>query len=265
MSGVPLFLGFLGKEFIYEATLGYESGAPLALSTVETVLTIAALLTNIAFVGVALLVTIIPFTGTKTPAAEGAHRPPIELWFGPLVLGGMGLVLGLLPHFVSEYLTSPSAGVVYGSELEMHLFIVPESLSPMLILSILTIVSGIGLFVARDRLQGVFGAFHNVIGPESLYERMVKNLPYWAEDITRVYQNGYLRNYVATIIGVLVLLVGYTFFVHSGISFPLDSLAGITDVQFHEAVIALVIVAGLICFPKTMSSAITNRSRPPAV
>ncbi len=58
-------------------------------------------------------------------------------------------------------------------------------------------------------------------------------------------QNGYLRYYIATIVGMLVLLMAYTFYVHSGMAFPLESLGGITDIQFHEAAIALVILLGL--------------------
>ena len=253
MSGVPLFLGFLGKEFIYEATLGYEAGEPLALSAAEGFLTAAALLTNIAFVAVALLVAIIPFLGTKTKAVENAHRTMIDLWFSPLVLGSLGLVLGLLPHFVSEYLTSPSAGAVYGSELEMHLFILPESLSPMFILSLITIVSGFGLFRLRDRLSGVFNLVNPANGPDALYDRLVANLPTWADNLTKIYQNGYLRNYVATILGATMFLVVYAFVIRGQIQFPLDTFSRITNIQFHEAVIALVIVVGLISVMRARS------------
>ncbi len=253
MSGVPLFLGFLGKEFIYEATLGYTSGEVLTPSTLEFLLTAAALITNIAFVAVALLVTVIPFLGAKTPAAEKAHGAPIGLWFSPLLLGSLGVVLALVPDFVSEFLASPSAEVVYGSELEMKLFILPPSISPMFVLSLVTIAGGVGLFMLRGRLQGLYDAVNPSIGPQSVYEQFMERLPGWSTNLTRVYQNGYLRNYVATIVGVLVLLLGYTFFFHSGIPWPVAAVAGITDIQVHEAVIVLVIVAGLISVMRAKS------------
>ena len=42
------------------------------------------------------------------------------------------------------------------------------------------------------------------------------------------------------------MLIAYTYFVFSGLTVPVDTLKRITDIQFHEAIIGLVIVAGLI-------------------
>jgi multicomponent Na+:H+ antiporter subunit A len=246
MSGVPLFLGFLGKEFIYEATLGYEAGAPLNLTWIEGALTLAALLTNIAFVAVALLVTLIPFRGSSADLPKQPHRPAVALWFGPLVLGAMGLVLGLLPDMVSEFLTSPSSSVIYGQPLEMHLFIIPDKVSPMLLLSILTIAGGVVIYALRRRLQPLYAALNPAIGPERAYEAFMAALPEMAAAITRRQQSGYLRYYVLTIVGTLVGLIALTYFVVSGIRFPVETLARIQDVRFYEVLIALAMLIGLV-------------------
>jgi multicomponent Na+:H+ antiporter subunit A len=257
MSGVPLFVGFVGKEFIYEATLGYEAGAALNLSTVQAGLTLAALLTNIAFVAVALLVTLVPFTGALKETPQHPHAPPLTLWFSPLLLGLLGLALGLLPGITAEWLAGPAASAIYGKPLEMHLFILPESLSPMFLLSLLTLAGGAALYAARARIQPVFERLRLAGGPEQVYENLMAGLPRLADRVTGVLQSGYLRYYVATIVGALALLVGYTYFGYSGLPLPLDTLAGITDVQFHEAIIALVMLIGLVSVLRSSSLLIT--------
>ncbi|MAS37270.1 MAG: NADH-quinone oxidoreductase subunit L [Anaerolineaceae bacterium] len=257
MSGVPGFLGFVGKEFIYEATLGYVKDEALMLTAIEALMTLLALLTNIAFVAVALLVTLVPFTGKDTETPQHPHAPPLNLWFSPFVLGAMGLVLGLLPHFVAEMLTGPAAGAIYGQELEMHLFILPEYISPMFILSVLTIIGGILVYTFRARLQGLYETVNPSFGAERAYEAAMAALPRLANNVTDVLQNGYLRYYVATITGVLVLLVGYTYYVHSQLAFPAESLLGFDDVQFHEAAIAIIMMIGLFSVLRSSTLLIT--------
>src|SRR5690606_5655474 len=58
--------------------------------------------------------------------------------------------------------------------------------------------------------------------------------------------SGYLRYYVATIVGMVVLLVAYTYYVHSGMQFPYEALNEITDVRFYEVLIGLGILLGLV-------------------
>lgn len=247
MSGMLFFLGFLGKEFIYEATLGYVPGEAFAPTLVELLLTVAALLTNIAFVGVALLVTLVPFRGEQKETPHHPHRPPLNLWLSSIVLATLGMVFGLLPQSVSELLRSASESI-YGSEIELHLFVLPTYISPMLILSVLTIVGGIIVYRSRARIADRYNLldFGERFGPERLYERVIDGLPDFAKNVTKLQQSGYLRYYVATIVGVLVLLVTYTYFVHTQTIFPADTLARIADIQFHEAIIALVIILGLV-------------------
>ena len=246
MSGVPLFVGFVGKEFIYEATLGYIADEPFAPTVTALIITGLALLTNIAFVAVALLVTIIPFRGEQQDTPHHPHHPPLNLWLGPLVLGAVGLVLGLLPNIVSEVL-SPAAGAIYGDELQIPLFILPSYVSPMLILSVLTVVGGIIVYAARHRLAGFYEAVDvgKRAGPERLYEQAVARLPYFATSVTRIQQSGYLRYYVAIIVTTLLALVAYTYFIHTGTAFPVETLSRISDIYLHEAIIAVMILGGL--------------------
>jgi multicomponent Na+:H+ antiporter subunit A len=127
----------------------------------------------------------------------------------------------------------------------------------MLILSIVTIAGGIALFAARHRLSSVYARVNPRIGPEKIYDAAMNALPRLADNMTDALQNGYLRYYVATIVGMLVLLVAYTFYGHSKIAFPYESLAGVADVQFHELLIAVIILIGLVAVLRSSTLLIT--------
>lgn len=242
MSGIPPFLGFIGKELVYEATLGYESAEGLMLSLGPVLVTAAAVLSNMAAIAVACLVTIRPFGGQMKETPKHAHRAPLTMWFGPVALGGLALILGVLPHIPGEYIVGPAAGVVYGSALELHLALW-HGITPMLILSSITIAGGVAIFWQRDRLLPLLNAVDvgGRFGPERLFTRTIDNLPYTARSITLIFQNGYLRFYVATIVATLVAVVGFTLF--SRVDIP--QLTSIGPVRFYEIVIAGVILIGV--------------------
>src|SRR5690606_32301939 len=60
-AGMPMFLGFIGKDLIYEATLAADQKMVLYL-------TIAAVLTNIGLVAAGFMAGVKPFIGTLKPA-----------------------------------------------------------------------------------------------------------------------------------------------------------------------------------------------------
>jgi multicomponent Na+:H+ antiporter subunit A len=128
----------------------------------------------------------------------------------------------------------------------MHLSPLPSSISPMLILSAITIAGGIAMYARRRVLERLYQKLKSPLDVESAYERMISALPRAANELTRVIQSGHLRYYVATIVGVAMVLIAYTFFVFSGQGLPPDLLERLTDIRFHEIVIAGVILTGLV-------------------
>ena len=94
MAGVPPFLGFLGKELIYESALG-AGYLPLFV-------TVMALAANGMMMSVALMLALDPFWLNKDKAAGLNNGKPIReapppILAGPVVLSLAGLVLGVLP------------------------------------------------------------------------------------------------------------------------------------------------------------------------
>ena len=244
MSGVPPLLGFIGKELIYEATLGYEG--TLALDVGHALFTLAAFLGNLSFVAVACLMFFKPFLGGPGETPKHPHRAPVSLWLGPVVTGLVALLLGLVPPLLdlaSEGLIGPAAGVIYGRPIELHLHLIPSAISPMLILSIITIAGGWAIYrywpLVRDAFEQVdVGAR---LGPERLFQQFIDGLPGFSKRFTAIFQSGYLRHYVVMIVVVQVVLVGGTFLTRVA----LPQLA-LIDVRFYEVALAGVILVALV-------------------
>jgi len=242
MSGIPPFLGFIGKELIYEATMEYEFDVPFVLALTPAILTAFAFIANLATIAVACMVTILPFSGTLKETPKHPHRAPIALWLGPVVLGMLGLILGVLPNIPSEYLIVPSSAVVYGGEITLKLKLW-HGITPMLILSIITVAGGVLVFWQRKALRPYLDMFDpgERMGPDKIFVQFIKTLPVNAKRLTSVFQSGRLRYYVMTV--VVAMFGSLAIIIINRVDFPAS--VEISDVRFYEVVVSLVILLGV--------------------
>ncbi len=248
MAGLLPFFGFIGKELVYEATIYADLLPPILL-------TAAVLLPNIVFVAVALIVGVGPFTGPRVQLPKVPHEASVSLLVGPVVLGALGVISGLVPAAFATGLASEAISSITGTPSDIELLLW-HGISPMLILSGVTLVLGIAAFRWRRSLAGTarrldVGAR---IGPERGYLAALDGLQRGAELLAGTLQSGLLRRYLLTILFVAVGLVGYAFLGRGSV----PAFVGTLDVQVHEvAVVVIVIVAALV--------AITTRSRLSAI
>jgi multicomponent Na+:H+ antiporter subunit A len=248
MAGLLPFIGFIGKELVYEATL--EATALPAIALV-----IAVLIPNVTFVVVAGIIGLRPFIGPSVALPKAPHEAPPSLLLGPLLLAGLGIASGLLPAVFATDLSSSAVAAITGtpSDLELALW---HGISPMLLLSGLTLVLGTVAFVARGRIAAGVTRLDvgRWIGPERAYDGAVDGMQRGAEVLSGTLQSGFLRRYLLMILVVGVGLVGYVFVVRDG----LPPMSWAIEVQIHEvAVVLIVICAALV--------AITTRSRLSAI
>jgi multicomponent Na+:H+ antiporter subunit A len=132
MAGLPPFLGFVSKEFLFEAQIRSSWDAiPMAV----------AVLVNAVIVGVAGVVTLRPFFMGQGKVREVRHRERPGLLVGPVVLGMLGLVISLEPGWVSRSVLRPAVAAIYGSPVEVKAGLW-HGVTPMLALS--AVVVGIG-------------------------------------------------------------------------------------------------------------------------
>jgi multicomponent Na+:H+ antiporter subunit A len=192
MAGLPPLMGFLSKELLYETTL------EVPWAYLITSLTVIA---NIAMVGVAGWVGIKPFIG-KLASQSHPHEGPPGLWGPPLLLALLSLSLGILASQFGELLVAPSLQAITQNSLNVKLALW-HGITPMLILSFLTVVIGLILSITRGRwqksVQHVWN-FLEPVGPAAAYPRSLHAVTSFAAWQTRWLQSGHLRQYVLVIV-----------------------------------------------------------------
>ena len=231
MAGLPPFFGFIGKELLYAATLE----APLG----PFVLTGAVLLTNVLLVAVAGIVGLRPFIGSREAPSKDIHEASFRMWIGPLVLSGLGLLIGLVPQLAAGTVVSPAVAAVLSQPTVTELVLL-HGLTVQLALSGLTFALGVAVYVKRDAIRRLIGRidFGHRCGPEWGYNRVMDGTVALARLQTRILQSGHLHYYLFIIIGTMVCLVGWSMsdWRAQGI------FQNWSDIRIHECIVASVIL-----------------------
>jgi len=245
MAGLPPLFGFLSKELLYEAALG--SGLWLAGATV---------LAGLLFVFVAAVVGLGPFWGGKVETPLPPHEAPLDLWVGPVVLAGLSLMVGLFPGMASHYLVAPAASAVIGQAMEVNLALW-HGINPVLVLSVMTVIAGFGLYAARMRLRTSVIRLGWEWGPATVYTHALAGLNHLAGVQTGLLQSGILRTYLLTVTLTAAGLAGLTFIARGGLLGHLVyGLTGVgsVDIRFYELALAVLILLAALAAAVSQSS-----------
>lgn len=238
MAGVLPLFGFVAKELLYEKALLTE---PWLLAAV-----IFSALTNVA---VAALVAITPFwrraaAPTDNPGKH-IHEAPAAMLAGPLFLSLAGLAAGFFATGTGKLLNAAvdaSAGQSVAVKLALW-----HGLSPAFILSLVTLVGGIGVYLFIRPIRRGLQFTYRIPGPEKAYQLSWKVTLEFATKMVNVLQSGYLRYYLAIIIFSVIGGVGLTLLLKNGWHWPEQIL----QPRFYE--VGLVVIVLLAAFNATIS------------
>ncbi|MDR9455966.1 MAG: putative monovalent cation/H+ antiporter subunit A [Salegentibacter sp.] len=234
-AGIPPSVGFLGKELTYEASTH---------STGMVILIVAAIvLTKILLLYAGFVAGIKPFTGRLPEKFTEAKMPDPLMWVPPLLLAILGIVFGIFPALIESYLVKPVVTALGKDASDIHLALW-HGFNTVLVLSIITIVVGILLYFIlkpSEKLENRIGKLEPV-SPESILKKLTYFFGAFSKFWTNVFQNGYLRNYVTTIILFLVILVGYIFIGNSRLVIDHTKLSQITA---YELAVTIILIAGV--------------------
>jgi multicomponent Na+:H+ antiporter subunit A len=230
MAGVPMTLGFVGKDGAYEALMHAADWFPwlLALMVLASI-----------FLGLAGLVAgLSPFRGDVSPMNE-LHEPAWPLWIPPLVLAMVGLFVGVAPSILNGPL-SVAATAVAGTSVNVSLAIW-HGVTPALLLSVLTLAAVASAYVAHDAVRTrTWKPRH---GSEDLYEGALSGLNAVSHAIAPTLHSASLRTYVMVIVATSALVGGTALVTDTG----LGSVAVTrTSVAVHDVLIVILIIAGAI-------------------
>ena len=87
-AGAPPLFGFLGKELLYTAKFD--------LARLGHDLVFFAVLANVFLTATALMVAVWPFFGPRKPTPKEPHEAPWPMLVGPVLLAGVGLLVGVV-------------------------------------------------------------------------------------------------------------------------------------------------------------------------
>lgn len=243
-AGMPPTIGFLGKDLIYEATLGMEQWAVF--------LTILAIATNVLILYAGFVAGIKPFSGKLPEAHVKVHMPSFLMWVPPVLLAIMGILIGIFPVVIDGPLIKPVVDAVgmEGGDVHLKLW---HGFNTVLALSALTLAAGfIMYFILKpsERREAAMARLE-FISPKSLILRFGTGFAWFSSGWTNIFQNGFLRNYVTTIILFLVILIGYSLSTGQG-GFPMD-LSSFSRLTFYEMIIMGIMFFAVIFIVLTKS------------
>ncbi len=231
MAGLPPFVGFIAKEYLFEAKLEAAGAGVIILVAV-------AVIVNAVLVAVAAVLALKPFFGRTQQPATLKHRETPGLTLGPVVLAAMGALFGLVPGVASSAILADAINAVAGTPLNYELKLW-QGLTPMLALSALAVASGILLALNWRRVHDTLARvpIPAIVRSEDLGDRLGSAVLRAARATTGVMQNGSLRIYTLVPLTLMGLVIIFSL-VRGGIAIP--------DVTFDRPYLALIVAVMVI-------------------
>ncbi|MBD2759936.1 Na+/H+ antiporter subunit A [Yimella sp. cx-573] len=208
MAGMPPLIGFITKEAAFESvTYLIDSNDPSLNPLAAGILAFALVFGSAITVAYSLRW----WWGAFAPKAEAPvlqwHQPAAGMVAVPVLLGGLSLVGGFLGGPLTELL-SPYAESV-GAGTASHGLALWHGLGWPLLMSVIALAAGVGLFLARNRIAAVQATFPKTTSAEELYHRSMRGIDRLAVETTARTQRGSLSIYLGTILAVFVALTTY--------------------------------------------------------
>lgn len=230
---IPSF-GFIGKDLIYEATL-HSSSAILYTGM--------AIIANVLLLYAGYQVAVKPFFGALPSSFSTVHLPDKRLWIPPLLLGILGMIFGLFPSLVDTSIFKPLLAEILPNN-ETAPIRLWHGFNTVLYLSILTVLLGIALmYLLKPTSKKEVGLTQfNAIAPRSIIRGLANLFQKFAILWTNTFQNGYLRNYILTIIVFLTLLISY--YLVSHVTFQVD-FSTLLDLTVYEVATVLIMIVAI--------------------
>ncbi|MFW6415132.1 MAG: proton-conducting transporter membrane subunit, partial [Thermodesulfobacteriota bacterium] len=207
MAGFPLFFGFIGKEIMYKGAL--------AESLMPGLTTAAAVLSNGLMTSVAGIFLIGPFLRGRAKHFEPAPEACASMCSGPLVLGGIGILFGIVPDYVGRFLVTPAV-LAFHAHLEPVKLELFHGINPPLLLSALTLSLGVVLYLIRKRVNNAVRKTYEIISLDGsrIYDAIIQSVSAIGRAQNRILQNGSLHRYLFVVVATFVLLTGYSYLYH---------------------------------------------------
>lgn len=242
-AGIPLTVGFLGKEEIY----GASTAIPAVLGWVVT---IAFVISNVILFYAGFSTGVLPFIGKIPGKFANLKKPNKSLWIPPMVLGILGVLFGMFPSLLNPLLQRIVASTkVSGPVVKLALW---HGFNMVLLLSVITLALGglLSYFYRVNKKTEKYIKRFEGIAPKGIVFSFSEMVSKVALAYTRIMHNGYLRVYLMVIISFLVCIVGYKLWRDVPIQVNLKSLSGF---RIYELTVIGIMIVAIILIVSTSS------------
>lgn len=202
MAGIPPLLGFVAKELALEGVTGTHAPFRILIGA----LVVAGGMLTVAYSARFQLGGF----GRGQPGGGGSEllveRPPAPFVAPAAVLAGVTVLGGLFPATI-DWLVRAAADSLDDQIGDPHLALW-HGMNLALVLSAVTLTGGVGLVVARRRIEALQSSLPSAPGADRAYDGMVGWLLRGASAVTGLVQSGSLPVYLAVILLAVVAVPG---------------------------------------------------------
>jgi len=197
MGGVFPFLGFVGKESLYDAL--YHSENNMALLYL-----VLLFLTGSFFAAITIEIVFNAFLKKGEFEDKPVKPAGMLMVIGPLFLAIAGLLVGIAPKSMAEPLLQWSAASTlnFGPSMKLKLW---HGFNMVLLLSTFTLMCGLGVYLIRKKIRKV--SKPRWLQADYIYDKCLDGTEAFAKFVTGKVQSGYLRNYIAIVITTFSIIV----------------------------------------------------------
>ena len=194
MAGLPPLNGFLSKEMMLEEVSHTSfAGSPQVLPVIVTIAAVLSMAYSLRYIGHVFL------GRRRDNYPKPPHDPGIGLWFSPMLLVALVILLGLFPEtFAGPTVRSATAAVLQGPPPDFHLSLW-HGWTPAVTMSIVAITAGLIALLAYRLLRN---GWDRVLKPEAkaIFDGLITATTRGSRGFTAGLHNGSLRRYLVALI-----------------------------------------------------------------
>lgn len=215
MAGLPPFNGFLSKEMFFTALLHVVQLQFFDVQTWGIVFPVVGWIASVFTFVYCLLLFTRTFLGKKQfhLLDKKPHEAPIGMLVSPVILVSLVVIFGFFPNLLSKTLLEPVMASILPPDLiekvSVHIAMW-HGWNVELFMTIAVIVIGSLILTMLYKWNQLYQLFPSNRLANRLYDSGWTIMERSSNAFNRFHMTGYTRDYLAFILGFMVLVVGYT-------------------------------------------------------
>ncbi|WP_462420075.1 Na+/H+ antiporter subunit A [Salinicoccus sp. Marseille-QA3877] len=258
MAGLPPFNGFLSKELFFTGITNVVQYDMWNGDTIGFLLPVIAWIASIFTFVYSAIIFFRTFRGKFKPdllPVKKVHEAPIGMLISPIVLVIAVLAISIFPNILAYSIIEPAMmSILPGILSEGTNFAVDiyhwHGINLELMMTIGVVIIGIIIYMTMDKWSklGIYQKEQDVF--TTIYDYGYDGLIKGSQWITRIQMTGLLRDYLAYMVGFIVLLMFYAMFRFDVFQFSMDNTSRIQPFMY---LILAVLIISVILLPSVKS------------